>query len=99
MNKRSFLGYVLLCVLMLGFSSCGDEEKALSDCNQLLELTNKYVEASEAYANNPNLTNCNAFRQAGEDWIDFAEENPCGTTTDLQIEEVRDDIDSLDCTI
>lgn len=108
MNRLTpFLTLLIFATVTLFFAcNNNDDDGGITPCNWAVELADEaeaLSNAATAYANDPTTANCEAYRQAFQDYLDEAEDlNLCVPTTDQAeyqqaIDDAQQSLDDLQC--
>lgn len=110
--KSKFFFISVLIISILGFSGCNKDDDDIDDgpCSTNWALAvqdeaNAWSSAATAYGTNPTAENCNAYKQAGNDYLDALEPfDNCAVLTGQQraewqaaIDAARESINNLNC--
>lgn len=105
MNKmKTLLLTSVLCLAFLG--ACKDDDDPVS-CNWTVELQDEadaVTAAATTYGNNPTPANCQAFKNAYQEYLDEAEKRiDCATVAGQReelenaIDQAQESLDNLQC--
>jgi hypothetical protein len=107
MSKKIFF-FLFLTVAVFGFWTCDKDNNDTCSAAWGAELTNEInamSNAAQVYASNPTTANCNAYKQAVQNYLDALEPyGNCATLTGQDrvawqnaLDDAQESVDNLDC--
>ena len=78
----------LAAIFMLAMSSCAKDVKDAFDC---VDTASDLIIAASDYSNNPTKSNCDAYKELLEDYIDECD------LSDSEEASYKESLDALDC--
>jgi hypothetical protein len=87
--------YLLAFTVLLGFSCSSDPVGTASACADLPSLAKAYSDAETAYSASATTANCNAYKNAGNKYLDALKK--CSTSSQTIITSTQATIDNLSC--
>ncbi|NBB88999.1 MAG: hypothetical protein GVX96_04370 [Bacteroidetes bacterium] len=113
MSKFSILGLFIAIAMMFTIGCSGDDDDDVADVNcgsnwfasdAVQNALNDFSSAATAYGSNPTSENCNAYKDAADDYIDVLESfRGCAVDQGVLAEweqsfdDARNSIDALEC--
>ncbi len=89
--------YSMLFICLFTFSSCEEEDLDTdsSNCDLMLEASNRYADAVNAWSQNQTTANCNTIITRGNAFVRAA--RLCPEASQSSINQVQNSLDNLDC--